>query len=79
MSPFGFEFSDVIAGYVTTFDFQQDQIGLQTSDGRDFQLMLTATIFGEMLRNLGELFANCTPQIRDMLMPGRFLFAYGVF
>lgn len=79
MSHFGFEFSDLIAGYVTAFDFQNDVIGLQTSDGRDFQLKLTATTFGEMLRNLGEPFADCTSQIRDMLMPGRFLFAYGIF
>jgi mannose/cellobiose epimerase-like protein (N-acyl-D-glucosamine 2-epimerase family) len=74
-----FEFSDLIAGYVTGFDFRHDLIALQTSDGREFRVKLTKTTFGEMLRNLGEPFADCTLHMRDMLMPGRFLFAYGVF
>jgi hypothetical protein len=29
-----FEFSDLIAGYITGFDVQQDLIALQTSGGR---------------------------------------------
>jgi mannose/cellobiose epimerase-like protein (N-acyl-D-glucosamine 2-epimerase family)/anti-anti-sigma regulatory factor len=74
-----FEFSDLIAGYVTGFDVQQDLIALQTSGGRGFHVKLTKTTFGEMLRNLGEPFAECTLQMREMLMPGRSLFAYGVF
>lgn len=74
-----FEFSDLIAGYVTRYDFQHDLIALQTSAGREFHVKLMETTFGEMLRNLGEPFADCTSHMRDMLMPGRFLFAYGVF
>ena len=73
-----FEFSDLIAGYVTGFDFRHDLIALQTSDGRNFPVKLTETTFSEMLRNLGEPFVDCTAQMRGMLMPGRFLFAYGV-
>ena len=31
------------------------------------------------MRNLGEPYVDATGQMRDMLVPGRFLFAYGVF
>ena len=79
MTQISFEFSDLIAGYVTAFDWQQEVFGLKTSDGREFQVKLTATTFAELLRNLGEAFIDCTGQMKDMLAPGRFLFVYGIF
>ncbi|MBI4870090.1 MAG: AGE family epimerase/isomerase [Candidatus Riflebacteria bacterium] len=74
-----FEFSDTVAGYVTTFDQQKGVFGLKTSDGRDFKVRLAAATYAEMVRNLGEAYVDCSGQMRDMLRPGRFLFAYGVF
>lgn len=74
-----FSFSDLIAGYVTGFDHDSGIFDLQTSDGRTFQVKLTATTYGELLRNLGEPFKDCTGQMRDMLVPGIFVFAYGIF
>ena len=74
-----FSFSDLIAGYVTRFDYGTEVFDLETSDGRPFQVKLTATTFCELLRNLGEPFKDCTAQARDMLQPGRFVYAYGIF
>jgi len=74
-----FTFSDMIAGYVESFDFKTDIFVLKTSDGRSFQVKLTSTVYAEMTRNLGEGYLDCTGTIRDMLEKGRFLFVYGIF
>lgn len=74
-----FTFSDLIAGYVASADASKGTFALKTSDGRQFNLKLTASTFAEMTRNLGEAYSDCTGQMRDMITPGRFLYAYGVF
>lgn len=78
-SRMGFSFADTIAGYVTSFHGTSDTFGLRTSDGREFNVSLTDNTFALIIRNLGEPYADATSQMRDMLVPGRFLFAYGVF
>ena len=78
MSQADFSFSDLIAGYVTKFDHDADQFGLETSDGRVFDVKLTDTTFAELLRNMGEAFKDCTGQVRDTLTPGQFVYAYGI-
>jgi mannose/cellobiose epimerase-like protein (N-acyl-D-glucosamine 2-epimerase family) len=79
MDPMRFTFSDLIAGAVTGFDPERDSFGLQTADGREFEVGLTPTTYAELLRNLGEPYVDATGQMRDMFAPGRYLFAYGVF
>ncbi|WP_338076316.1 N-acyl-D-glucosamine 2-epimerase [Chlorogloeopsis fritschii] len=79
MNKIEFSFSDLIAGYVTQFDQTKDAFGLKTSDNREFLVQLTPTVFAELIRNLGEAYRDATAQIREMLVPGRFVFAYGVF
>lgn len=79
MNKIDFPFSDLLAGYVTSFDSAQQTFGLRTSDGREFTVLLTPTLFAEMVRNLGESYQDATSQVRELLMEGRFLFAYGVF
>lgn len=79
MNAHNFTFSDLIAGYVTGYDAASDRFSLRTSDDRPYQIGLTPNTFAEVIRNLGEGFSNATDQIRDMLVPGRFVFAYGVF
>lgn len=74
-----FTFSDLIAGYVTGYDPIQDVFGLKTSDSREYTVCLTPTIYAELVRNLGEAYQDATGQLRDMLTPNRFLFAYGIF
>ncbi|HTJ75134.1 MAG TPA: AGE family epimerase/isomerase [Acidimicrobiales bacterium] len=74
-----FTFSDTIAGYVTAYDDGTDSFGLRTSDGREFQAFLTKNTFSQAMRNFGEAYLDTTSQMRDMLVPERFLFAYGIF
>jgi mannose/cellobiose epimerase-like protein (N-acyl-D-glucosamine 2-epimerase family) len=79
MEHLGFSFSDTIAGYVTNFDRNGRNFGLKTTDGREFQVALTETTYAELVRNLGEPYSDATAQLYQMLVPGRYLFAYGIF
>ncbi len=83
MDKMHFTFSDTIAGYVTaTTDSSDGMFGLKTSDGREFQVKLTDATYAEVIRNSSEPYQNpVTPStpIQNMLTPGRFLFAYGIF
>ncbi|MBX3044553.1 MAG: AGE family epimerase/isomerase [Candidatus Kapabacteria bacterium] len=79
MQNMNFTFSDLISGYVKSFDFSSGIFVLETSDKREYNVALTDTTFAELVRNLGEPFINATDNMRDMLEPGRFLFAYGTF
>jgi mannose/cellobiose epimerase-like protein (N-acyl-D-glucosamine 2-epimerase family) len=79
MNSLDFTFSDLVAGYVTGYDRDTDTFSLKTSDGRDYAVGLTENTYAEVIRNLGEGFNNATDQIRDMLVPGRYVLAYGVF
>src|ERR671933_207787 len=74
-----FTFSDLVAGYVTQFHWDRDSFGLRTSDGREFEVAITPTTNAQMVRNLGEPYADATTQMRDMLVPNRYVYAYGVF
>lgn len=82
MNNIDFSFSDLIAGYVTKFDSQQGDFGifsLKTSDGRRFEVALTEDTYAELVRNLGEPYHDCTSEIQAMLVPERYLYAYGIF
>lgn len=82
MSNMEFSFSDLIAGYVTNLDLNKGDsgtFGLKTSDGRNFEVALTSNTYAELVRNLGEPYFDCTSQMQSMLVPNRYLFAYGIF
>lgn len=79
MTTVQFPFSDTIAGYVTQFDAASDSFGLKTSDGREFKLALSPMTFAKLVQNLDEPYPDATGSMRSMLVPGRYLFAYGVF
>src|SRR6266576_2229345 len=74
-----FTFADTIAGYVKRYDRNADSFIIETTDGREFSVKLTDTTNAQLVRNLGEPYADATAQMRDMLVPGRYLFTYGVF
>jgi anti-anti-sigma factor len=78
MNDLKFPVSDLIAGYVTSFD-GKDTFEMKTSDDRSFRVTLTPTVFAEYIRNLGEDFKNATDEIRSNLVEGRYLYVYGVF
>src|SRR6056297_1813485 len=79
LNPLNFTFSDLVAGYVTGYDAAQDRFTMETSDGRAYAVGLTANTYAEVIRNLGEGFRNASDGMREMLVPGRFVFAYGIF
>jgi len=74
-----FEFSDMIGGYVREFDRKANICKIETSDGRVFDVMLGSNLFGRVLRNLGEPYADCTAKIPDMLVKGQLVFVYGIY
>lgn len=74
-----FTFSDLIMGYVTGFDPERDAVSLRTSDGRVFEASIRPNAWAQILRNLGEPYQDVTSSMRDMLTPGRLVFAYGAF
>jgi mannose/cellobiose epimerase-like protein (N-acyl-D-glucosamine 2-epimerase family) len=79
MKSFDFTFSDLVAGYVKAVADTGGSFDLVTSDGREITVALTSTAYAEVVRNLGEPYHDATGQMRSMLVPGRYLFAYGVF
>src|SRR5262249_12920514 len=56
-----------------------DKFGLRTSDGRQYDIWLTPDTSGSAIRNLGEPYVDTTGQMRDMLVPDRYLLAYGIY
>ncbi|HRY28476.1 MAG TPA: AGE family epimerase/isomerase [Elusimicrobiota bacterium] len=79
MERMNFEFSDAIAGVVTAFDKAKGVFGLKTYDGREFSVKLTPSTYARGPRNLDEAYVDFTGQLHDHLVPGRYLYAYGVF
>jgi mannose/cellobiose epimerase-like protein (N-acyl-D-glucosamine 2-epimerase family) len=79
MNEVNFTFSDTIAGYVTGYNRETDTFGIRTSGGNEFQVKLKSNTYAQLVRNLGEPYQDSTGQMRDMLVPGRFLFTYGIF
>ncbi|MBW4481318.1 MAG: AGE family epimerase/isomerase [Tildeniella torsiva UHER 1998/13D] len=79
MTAVGFSFSDTIAGYVTQFDRQEKCFQVKTSDGREYTIYLTDTVYGRIAQNLNEPYLDCTGRLGELLTPGIHVFAYGVF
>jgi anti-anti-sigma factor len=74
-----FTFSDTIAGYVTSYNWDKQSFSLDTSDGRSFDIALTPTTSAEGVRNFGEDYVDYTGQMRDMLVSDRYVYVYGSF
>ncbi|WLD13088.1 AGE family epimerase/isomerase [Planctellipticum variicoloris] len=79
MNSLSFTVSDLIAGYVQLYDAATKTFVVKTTDGRDFAITLTPTVFAEVVRNLGEDFHDATGRISELLVEGRYVFVYGVF
>jgi mannose/cellobiose epimerase-like protein (N-acyl-D-glucosamine 2-epimerase family)/anti-anti-sigma regulatory factor len=80
MDKMHFTFSDTIAGYVTTApDSPTGKFGLKTSDGREFEVQLNDATYAELIRNPSEQYRDAGAPVQSVLIPGRFLFVYGIF
>lgn len=74
-----FSFSDTISGYARGFDPAKKSFTITTSDGREFEVLLTSTTYGQMMRNLDEGFQPCPHSLENMIKDGQFMHVYGVF
>jgi len=74
-----FTFSDTISGYVTHFNRLERSVGLSTSDGRQFKGVLTPSTYARISQNLEESYMDATGRLAELLTPGQFVYAYGVF
>ncbi|MEB3282462.1 MAG: AGE family epimerase/isomerase [Lyngbya sp.] len=79
MNAVSFPTSDLVAGYITYFDSQQDKFGIKTSDEREIHAKLSPMTYAKLIQNLDEAYPDATGTLRSMLVPGRYLYAYGVF
>lgn len=74
-----FTLSDTIAGYVVSYDDDENSFVLRTTDGREYPVYLTSNTSGSAIRNFGEDYRDVSGQLADMLYPGRYLYAYGIY
>ena len=79
MNALDFTFSDLISGYVTSYDPGRRIISLRTSDGRDYQGKLTANTYARQTQNLNEGWIDCGSQLNKLLVPGQMVFLYGTY
>lgn len=75
----GFTFSDLVAGYVEGYDPRQRRVQVRTGGGQTVRIDLDANTSAEMLRNLGDPYVDASGHLDDLLVPGRHLFAHGVY
>jgi hypothetical protein len=79
MNNLDFTFSDLISGYVTSYDEATKLIGIKTSDNRQYEAKLTANTYAKQTQNLGEGWLDRTGDLSKLLVPGQMIFAYGTF
>jgi mannose/cellobiose epimerase-like protein (N-acyl-D-glucosamine 2-epimerase family) len=79
MNNLNFTFSDLISGYVTSYDETKRVIYIRTSDNRDYEAKLTANTYAKQTQNLGEGWPDRSGQLDKLLTPGQMIFAYGTF
>ncbi len=85
MNDISFPFSDTIAGYVTRpvavsqRDGEKKEFGVKTTDGREFTISLKLNTYASLVRNLDDPYVDCTAALQEMLVPGRYVYIYGIF
>jgi mannose/cellobiose epimerase-like protein (N-acyl-D-glucosamine 2-epimerase family) len=79
MNNLDFTFSDLISGYVTSYDEATKLVGIKTSDNRRYEAKLTANTYAKQTQNLGEGWLDRTGDLSKLLVPGQMIFAYGTF
>lgn len=79
MNTLDFTFSDLISGYVTSFDPSGRIIELETSDGRPYRAVLTANTYAKQTQNLTEGWMDRGGQLEQLLKPGQLVFLYGTY
>ncbi|MFM7313510.1 MAG: AGE family epimerase/isomerase, partial [Cyanobium sp.] len=79
MNSLDFTFSDLISGYVTSYDSASKVIALKTSDGRDYSAQFSANTYAKQTQNLNEGWIDCGGKLDALLVPGQLIFLYGTY
>jgi mannose/cellobiose epimerase-like protein (N-acyl-D-glucosamine 2-epimerase family) len=79
MNSLDFTFSDLISGYVTSYDSEAGVIGLITSDNRAYRAKLTASTYARQTQNLDEGWQDRGGNLDQLLATGQMVFLYGTF
>jgi hypothetical protein len=79
MNHLDFSFSDLISGYVKSYDKETKTIKLSTSDGREYTAELTANTYAKQTQNLNEDWQDRGGRLDELLVPGQLVFLYGTF
>lgn len=79
MNQINWTFSDTIAGYITAADIEKGTFTIKTPGGTEFSGKTTSATFGEYVHNLGETYKDAMGQLSTLMVPGTYMFAYGVF
>lgn len=79
MNEVNFTFSDRIAGYVTQFNREDKSFDVETSDGRPYRVRLTPMTYAHITQNLEEGWHDAGGTLYEMLSPGQFVYANGIF
>jgi len=74
-----FTFSDLISGYVSSYDSKTRVIELITSDERPYKAKLTANTYAKQTQNLGEDWQDRGGYLDELLVGGQMVFLYGTF
>ena len=74
-----FTFSDYHRWVRDRIHRDTDTYTVKTSGGQEFQIKLKSNTYAQLVRNLGDPYQDSTGQMRDMLVPGRYLFTYGTY
>jgi mannose/cellobiose epimerase-like protein (N-acyl-D-glucosamine 2-epimerase family) len=79
MNDLSFTFSDLISGYVISYDASNKLIGIETSDARHYEAKLTGNTYAKQTQNLGEGWLDRSGDLQKLLVPGQMVFVYGTF
>ena len=77
MNGLSFSFSDLISGYVTSYDETNKVVGIETSDGRNYECKITGNTYARQTQNLGEGWISA--DLGKLLQKGQMIFAYGTY
>src|SRR5450432_2063230 len=72
-------FANMIAGYVTAFNMDERTFELRITDNSIFKVALTDATYVELIGNLDEQFQALNEPLERLILPGKYLFAYGIF
>jgi mannose/cellobiose epimerase-like protein (N-acyl-D-glucosamine 2-epimerase family) len=79
MNALDFTFSDLISGYVTSYDAEAKTIDLATTDGRPYRAQFSANTYARQTQNLNEGWIDCGGKLDALLVPGQLVFLYGTY